>query len=241
MAATTTERDAKRRGENDRLRQLGVAASTTILRGVMSTLNASGYAVEATAAQGLPAEGIARTTADNSAGVAGAVKVVLEVGVFKMKNAAGGDALVQADVGKPCFIYDNQTVGKGGSSAGGVAGIVEEVVADGVFVYFGGDGLQHQDGRVEDVTAPGALDPHIGLTRLAVDGTDAFTMADGTRIGQRKRILCVAAANTPVGTLTPSNLQGFSTILFNAVGESVDLEWNGTAWQPVLVAGATLA
>lgn len=93
----------------------------------------------------------------------------------------------------------------------------------------------------EVIAAPGALDPAVRFTDLQVDGTDAFTLADGTFTGQIKEIWCSAATTTPVGTLTPDNLSGLSTITFDAVDEYVKLLWNGTAWVVVQNAGATLA
>jgi hypothetical protein len=57
---------------------------------------------------------------------------------------------------------------------------------------------------VESIIAPGALSVGAETSELSVDGTDAFTLADGYYVGQRKKVRCVAAPNTPVGTLTPA-------------------------------------
>lgn len=59
-------------------------------------------------------------------------------GVFNFVSAAGVDAITLADVGKPCFIVDDQTVAR--TSASGTrarAGFVEDVDADGVWVGVG--------------------------------------------------------------------------------------------------------
>jgi len=100
---------------------------------------------------------------------------------------------------------------------------------------------QEHDQRTEVVDAPGALDPDVRYTDLQVDGTDAFTLADGSFVGAVKEIWCSVATTTPAGTLTPANLSGLTTIDFDAVDEYVKLIWDGAAWVVVVNAGATLA
>ncbi len=86
----------------------------------------------------------------------------------------------------------------------------------------------HED--VDGIAAPGALDLAILVSEISVDGTDAFTIAAPTRTGQRKIARCVAAANTPLGTLTvssPDDTAGFvcpATFVFTTVGQEVTLE-----------------
>lgn len=90
----------------------------------------------------------------------------------------------------------------------------------------------------EVVSAPGAIGLEAKTTLLEVDGTDAFTLADGTA-GQVKVIVCTVAANTPAGTLTPANFGNGTSILFNAVGETVTLEFRSGNWWITSVDGAT--
>jgi hypothetical protein len=86
----------------------------------------------------------------------------------------------------------------------------------------------HED--VDSLAAPGALSLDILISQLSVDGTDAFTLAAPTRTGQRKIVRCVAAANTPAGTLTvtsPDDTTGFvcaASFFFTAVGQEIELE-----------------
>jgi hypothetical protein len=83
-------------------------------------------------------------------------------------------------------------------------------------------------GGIQALAAPGALDLTQYVTELSVDGTDAFTLAAPTVAGQQKRVVCVGAANTPIGTLTvssPDDTTGFvcsSTFIFDTVGQSID-------------------
>lgn len=85
----------------------------------------------------------------------------------------------------------------------------------------------------ETITAPGALEPAWTTSFLSIDGTDAFTLADGIRIGQRKTVECTAATNTPVGTLTLNDAYtGEATaIVFKEVGQKISLEWTGAGWK----------
>lgn len=86
----------------------------------------------------------------------------------------------------------------------------------------------------EAISAAGALDPDVYLTELSVTGTKAYTLADGTYAGQRKAILCVAAASTPAGTVTIATMSGSRTnvaYVFGAVGQRLELEWTSGGWR----------
>ncbi len=82
---------------------------------------------------------------------------------------------------------------------------------------------------VDAVSAAGALALDKYRTALTISGTLAFTLAAPTYAGQRKRIECVSAASTPLGTVTissPDNVTGFvcaSTFTFTAVGQAIEL------------------
>lgn len=95
--------------------------------------------------------------------------------------------------------------------------------------------------EAEAVSAAGALSITTPITYLTVSGTVAYTLANGTYAGQRKYIECVAAASTPLGTLTiatPETLAGFvcsATFLFDSVGQAVELVWTGTKWRAMRV------
>jgi len=82
-----------------------------------------------------------------------------------------------------------------------------------------------QTGGPETVTS-GALSPSLPTSFVSVTGSVAFSIANGTSLGQRKRIRCTVATGTPHGVLTPATPKGFSTIEFNVVNQCVDLEWS---------------
>lgn len=98
------------------------------------------------------------------------------------------------------------------------------------------------NGGVDAVSAAGALDLTKYATELTVSGTKAYTLAAPTYIGQRKRIVCVSAASTPLGTVTissPDTTTGFvcsSTFTFTDVGQAIELiAVTGLLWRCVRV------
>jgi hypothetical protein len=95
---------------------------------------------------------------------------------------------------------------------------------------------------VQALSGPGA----VNITSLATAFTstatgNALTLADGAQ-GQLKTIIYVAeAAGGDTGVLTPANLGSATTITFNAVGDSVTLQFVGTDWWVVGFRGAVVA
>ena len=97
-------------------------------------------------------------------------------------------------------------------------------------------------GAVQALSGPGA----VNITSLATAFTstaagNALTLTDGAQ-GQLKTIIYVAeAAGGDTGVLTPTNLGSATTITFNAVGDSVTLQFAGTDWWVVGLRGAAVA
>ena len=97
-------------------------------------------------------------------------------------------------------------------------------------------------GAVQALSGPGA----VNITSLATAFTstaagNALTLADGAQ-GQIKTIIYVAeAAGGDTGVLTPTNLGSATTITFNAIGDSVTLQFAGTDWWVVGFRGASVA
>ena len=97
-------------------------------------------------------------------------------------------------------------------------------------------------GAVQALSGPGAVNITSLATAFTSTGTgDALTLADGAQ-GQLKTIIYVAeAAGGDTGVLTPTNLGSATTITFNAVGDSVTLQFAGTDWWVVGFRGAVVA
>ena len=237
MTALDKDRNTKIRGEVDSQLHYPVAASTTIYAGSLVALNTSGLAVPAANTAGLVVVGRCAKKADNASGAASAINVIVETGAFYFVN--GTATIAQADVGRPCFVEDDQTVGDT-ATAGVIAGIIRSVdSADGVLV---GIGLPQQGVGVDTLTNAGAMSPATSHTNWSVTGAVAGTLADGIYHGQRKTIRCTVAGGGPAGTLTPATPSGFATILFDAVGECAELMWiDGTGWIVTASAGATVS
>lgn len=92
---------------------------------------------------------------------------------------------------------------------------------------------------VETVTS-GALDPMKRVSLVSVTGTQAYTLADGRYVGQRKSIVVIVAASTPDGTLTPATFANGTSIDLDAVNESVELVWTASGWRVLNITDATI-
>jgi hypothetical protein len=114
-----------------------MAAGVTILQGAMVDKNAAGFYKAAATNTTDTTQGIATQTKTN-AGADGATFIEIAYGVFSMRNSSAGEAIVAADIGKPCFAVDDDTVAKtNGTNTRHAAGEVWDVRPDGsVDVHF---------------------------------------------------------------------------------------------------------
>ncbi|MFH1027681.1 MAG: hypothetical protein V1791_06740 [Pseudomonadota bacterium] len=132
MALSTDRNTPMKDGE---LISVPMATAKKIYAGSLVAANATGYATPGATATTLTYLGRAEETVDNT-GADGAKYILVRCGkAFKWKNAAG-DAVTQAELGKTCYITDDETVSK--TNAGGntqsAAGKVVGVESDGVWV-----------------------------------------------------------------------------------------------------------
>jgi hypothetical protein len=95
---------------------------------------------------------------------------------------------------------------------------------------------------VQSLSGPGAVNLTALTTAFTSTATgNALTLADGVA-GQLKTIVYVAeAAGSDTGVLTPTNLGSATTITFNAVGDSVTLQFIGADWWVIGFRGAVVA
>jgi hypothetical protein len=133
MTALTKDRNTpKRSGSvyND-----PVAAAVNIFAGSMVVLNASGDAAPATTATGLVPRGVCQQQADNSAGIAGAITVDTQPGIYRFANDG---SVTRTDIGNQGYIVDDQTIANTDATATrSAAGLITDVDADGVWVQIG--------------------------------------------------------------------------------------------------------
>lgn len=138
MAALTARRPTTRIGEPRRLHKLGIKAATQVWAGGICVIDA-GYLAPGRTALTLIALGVFEQSVNNT-GAAGADVVEVMEGSYKLANSTAGDQIVQADLGKDCFIVDDQTVAKtDGTGTRSRAGKVQRVDTDGVVVLMGLD------------------------------------------------------------------------------------------------------
>ena len=134
MAALTADRNTFYK-DGEEL-PFAVAANVVIYAGSLVVANATGYAAPGSAVAGLIALGRAEEYVNNNPGADGAKLVrVRRKKAFLFANSTT-DPVVQADIGKSCYIQDDQTVchtATGKSIAGTVVGLE----AAGVWVHIG--------------------------------------------------------------------------------------------------------
>lgn len=96
-----------------------------------------------------------------------------------------------------------------------------------------------------ELVTTGALSLTAGISYLSITGTQVFTLAAGTYIGQEKNIRTTVAAGTPVGSLTGLFQNGGTAVTtiasLGAVDRMVTLVWNGTRWEIPFHSGCTFS
>lgn len=90
------------------------------------------------------------------------------------------------------------------------------------------------NGGYQALSASGAVTPTADVVLLSVSGTKAYTLADGN-VGKELEIICVAAASTPLGTLTIATTfnSESTTHVFTAVNQRLRLVMTATGWRVV--------
>lgn len=118
-----------------KLNPVPVAAHTEIFGGHMVAINATGFAVPASAIAAQMTIGVSDGYVDNSLGADGSECVLACRGKVWCFANHSGDAVTQAQVGQNCFVADSVTVAKtNDTDKRPVAGVVMAVDVDGVWV-----------------------------------------------------------------------------------------------------------
>lgn len=183
MTALSTHRLTPRRDAI--LLSLSLAAGTTVYKGGIVAIDASGNAVPASANNTLTVLGRAEETTVNT-GAAGAELAEVRAGCFRYANSAGGDAVSAKDRGSLCYIVDDQTLALTSSNGSRpVAGVVVDVDSTGVWVDLGpgavaaagvqGDRLS----LVQDVTGLDAAATHRVVAPIACRVAAIYSVIDG--------------------------------------------------------------
>ena len=95
------------------------------------------------------------------------------------------------------------------------------------------------DSAPQAITAAGAVNLTTPVTTVATSGAIALTLANGA-VGQVKIICMTTDGGT--ATLTPTTLNGYTTVAFDTVGDSCMLIYNTTGgWSVIANQGCVLA
>lgn len=124
---------------------------------------------------------------------------------------------------------NNQKIEALSSVATGASGVISGTLVAGFF----------PTAAQQALSGAGAINLTSYHTALTTTGANALTLANGTVVGQRKKITMVVDGGD--GTLTPTSLSGGTTVTFNDAGDFVELIWNGTAWVVIQNSGTTIA
>ena len=132
MSALTNPRDTREivAGGVHYTREFTVASGSTVYAGGIAAVNSSGKAVPATSAGAITVVGRAENTA------IGGETVRTRSGMFLYSPVSSG-AFGASDLNKTCYVKDDQTVTLTGGTAAVVAGIVRDVLPDGVVAEIG--------------------------------------------------------------------------------------------------------
>ncbi len=130
MSLSADRMTPERQGE---ILVIPVAAGVKIYAGSLVMVDA-GFAKPGAASTTAIVAGRAEEFVDNSGGSDGAVSIQVKRGVFKFKNSAT-DPVSTADLLKPCYVEDDETVAKTDATATLIkAGQIVGIDADGVWV-----------------------------------------------------------------------------------------------------------
>lgn len=127
-------------------------------------------------------------------------------------------------------------------SSANLADALTDETGTGLNVFATGPTFNNINGSVQALSGPNSVNLTTYTTAFTSTAAgNALTLADGAQ-GQIKNIVYVAeAAGGDTGILTPANLGAGTTITFNAVGDSCQLQFIGTDWWAVSLRGAVLA
>lgn len=134
MTALAADRNTPRAEGDIKYQKMAVVK---IFAGAIVMRNATGFLTKGAVSTTLIGVGRAEEQVDNSGGSAGDKSIKVRKGTFRFGNSASGDLITIAEIGKPCYVVDDQTVAKtDGSAARSIAGFVADVDDVGVWVEF---------------------------------------------------------------------------------------------------------
>lgn len=118
MTALTADTKLYQWGTPDNREKLSfpVAASVKVYGNSIAVTNSSGQLINTGQDNTCKCWGLIDRQVDNSSGAACALDAEVNQGIFWVPQCAAGD-LAESDIGATVYVWDNITVGKGGSGA----------------------------------------------------------------------------------------------------------------------------
>ena len=132
MSALTESRDTREiaAGGVHYTREFTVASGSTVYAGGITAVNSGGKAIPATSSGVITVVGRAENTAS------GGETVRTRSGMYLYSPVSSG-AFTMNDLNKTCYVKDDQTLTLTGGTAAVVAGVVRDVLPDGVVAEIG--------------------------------------------------------------------------------------------------------
>jgi hypothetical protein len=208
-------------GGTSRYRWGKVATATTIYKGAAVCWNATGYLVPAAATVGLRFAGFAEEQVVN-AGADGAKECKFITGV-SVAMVNGTATILQAHVGQPAYIQDDQTIGFAPGAAGVVAGYIENLDTDGVWIFAsslaaGAGGVSGEELAVVSNTATAAGVPGV----YVFDIPDAATADYDRVLDQAFEVYDVVVVKSGAGAANTVQVKNTATAITNAIAADTD-------------------
>ena len=139
MAALTANRETPRRASPDdrRLAYAPVASDEFYIGGIVAVDTADSKLKPGATSTTLVAVGVCAERYTSPASVPSTKYVKLMTGTHRFDNSAAADLIALDDIGKVCYIVDDQTVAlTNGGATRSIAGRIEDVDSSGVWVSF---------------------------------------------------------------------------------------------------------
>lgn len=124
--------------------------------------------------------------------------------------------------------------------AGGLENLLsyDSTNRESIFTKLAYSGTLRSSGTPQTLTGAGAVNLTTDTTLLVTTGADALTLANGSE-GQIKKVMMKTDGGD--GTLTPTNRAGYSSIVFNDVGDTVTLQFQDGKWWIIGSYGVTIS
>lgn len=112
-----------------------VLTNSVIHKGAIVVITSAGYAKAGVTGTALTTVGIAKESVDSTGIASGNLQIEVEEGEFGCISAGGADAITFDDIGKFCYLVDDQTVGlTSATDTRSLAGIIRSIEGGLVFV-----------------------------------------------------------------------------------------------------------